>query len=76
MHLEQELRALQVFMDTQTIEGGDQWERTVSKALKMAQVFLILIGPKWLGEGDGGSPRLADPKDWVHKEVRFARAIG
>src|SRR5689334_8724392 len=72
MHLEQELRSIQIFMDVQSIVGGDHWERMISKALRLARVFIILIGPNWMLKSQAEESRLIDPDDWVGREVSFA----
>ena len=72
IEIEQELRASQIFMDTESIVGSDRWDLTIDKALRLAKAFVILIDPKWTLRFHGKSSHLLNENDWVYREVRFA----
>ena len=61
-----------VFLDV-GIREGDDWEEQIVRALAQARVVLVLIGPDWFLCKEGRSqPRINDPSDWVHHELRHA----
>src|SRR3712207_1971129 len=70
--LEDQLRAANVFLDTHHIQGADRWAREIETAVHMARVVIPVIGQSWVGPMEGGGSRIADPKDWVRKEVEIA----
>jgi len=63
-----------VFIDTDRIRVGDQWNRTIEEALERATVVLSVIGPKWLHlqNPETGQRRLDVPDDWVRREIEVA----
>lgn len=63
-----------VFLDTDGIRVGDQWNRKIEKALEYATVVMPVIGPKWLflQNPDDGRRRLDSPNDWVRREIEYA----
>jgi hypothetical protein len=63
------LGAQNVFMDTDLRPGIDFVER-IRRAVGACEVMLVIVGPRWatLAAADG-SPRLADPDDFVRLEV-------
>jgi pterin-4a-carbinolamine dehydratase len=67
LELETRLRAVQVFVDTHTIQGGDVWPHQIEDAVHLAKVVVPIIGKSWAA-GD----RIEDPEDWVHKELKLA----
>ena len=63
--------ARHVFIDTQTIESGDEWAHRIEETLASCRAVLVLIGPAWLhAERADGSRRLEDPLDWVRREAK------
>jgi CHASE2 domain-containing sensor protein len=59
-----------VFMDTSTINAGDEWPRAIRGAIRGCSVMLVLIGPHWSSAPSAsGGRRLDDPDDWVRLEV-------
>src|SRR5262245_2614186 len=72
LELETQLRAAQIFMDTHTIQGGDNWPREIENALSTAKVVIALFGPAWGMNGTDGQRRIDDPADWEHRELAFA----
>jgi len=62
-----------VFVDMESIGGGDEWPQTIETALKEATVYLPIIGPRWLSVHDENSRRRIDlPGDWVRREIEYA----
>jgi len=60
----------ELFMDLDSIAGGDDFPDTIDKALATSSVVLVLIGPNWLASpGIDGQPRLSNPQDLVRHEV-------
>src|SRR5947209_6962966 len=59
-----------VFIDTESIRGGEKFPAVLDGALDAATAMLVVIGPDWLRlSGDRDQPLLEDPRDWVHLEV-------
>ena len=60
----------ELFMDLDSIAGGDDFPDTIDNALAKSSVILVLIGPSWLvSPGIDGQPRLNNPQDLVRHEV-------
>lgn len=57
-----------VFMDTSSIEYGEEFPDQITSAIRGCSVMLVLIGPHWLDPVDG-TRRIDDPNDWVRQEV-------
>jgi CHASE2 domain-containing sensor protein len=57
-----------VFMDTSSIEYGEDFPERIASAIRGCSVMLVLIGPQWL-EPIAGTRRIDDPNDWVRREV-------
>ena len=57
-----------VFMDVDTLAPSDHFATRIEKAIADADVMLVLIGPRWAEE----APRLADPADFVRRELMAA----
>jgi pterin-4a-carbinolamine dehydratase len=72
IELETDFRAAQVFLDTHTIQGGDEWPKQIQDALRLATAVVVVIGKAWVGQTESGSRRIDDPNDWVHKEIVLA----
>jgi CHASE2 domain/TIR domain len=64
-----------VFMDTDSIDAGQQWPNQIENAIQRSSVVLVLIGPGWLDVRNAeGDRRLDDPGDWVRLEIEAALA--
>lgn len=64
-----------VFMDTDSIDAGQQWPRQIEDAIKRSSVVLVLIGPGWLDvRNPEGERRIDDSGDWVRLEIEAALA--
>jgi tetratricopeptide (TPR) repeat protein len=60
-----------IFQDVDDIKPGADFLETLRQELKLCQVFLILIGPRWLIDTNGRR-RLDDPNDVLRMEVAEA----
>jgi hypothetical protein len=66
-----------VFKDVDLIQPGDLFPRVVEDAIRAADVFVALIGPKWAGVTEGlPAGRIHRPDDWVRREVETALTAG
>jgi hypothetical protein len=61
-----------VFQDVVAIEPGERFPARIQSALTQANVVLALIGPRWLDGQPPDSTRLADPADYVRRELLLA----
>ncbi len=64
-----------VFMDFDSIPGGADFREHISRTIEESDVVIALIGPNWLGQGDGAR-RIDDPADFVRLEVGLALERG
>jgi hypothetical protein len=65
----------QVFMDLDSIEPGEDFERAIERTLSSCEGLVVLIGKKWLTlKGADGQPRLADANDYVRREIAVGLA--
>ncbi|MFC0115522.1 toll/interleukin-1 receptor domain-containing protein [Kibdelosporangium aridum] len=55
-----------VFRDSKSIPLGADWERTMFDAVAASTALLVVMGRNWL------DPRLADPQDFVRREILLA----
>ena len=69
-HLIRNFGREQVFRDKGSIGAGAKWSDRIEKALVDSTVVLALMGPQWCSEKN--RERLADPEDWVRKELAVA----
>lgn len=60
-----------VFQDVDDIKPGGDFLETIRQELASCQVFLILIGPRWLIDAQGRR-RLDDPNDVLRMEIAEA----
>ncbi|MBV8074028.1 MAG: toll/interleukin-1 receptor domain-containing protein, partial [Candidatus Eremiobacteraeota bacterium] len=61
-----------VFIDLEAIPPGKKFRQHIADVLKKTDVFLAIIGPKWLGETEDGTKRIDDEEDLVRIEVATA----
>ncbi len=71
-----EFGAARVFIDVDDIAAGQAFGDVIQQQLGSAQLLLVLIGRRWLGERDGAAPRLFDADDFVRREVATGLARG
>jgi len=62
----------QVFMDTESVRGGADWVKELTRELEQADAVLVVIGRQWLTLERDGKPRLSYEDDWVRSEIRTA----
>lgn len=74
--LERRLGRGAVFRDLNDIGPGDDFVATIGQRLADAHTFLVLIGPRWAGEGAIGQRRIDDERDLVRLEVQVALDSG
>ena len=73
LELENNLRAVQVFMDNGSISAGDKFPDQINNALDEASLVIAVIGKSWVGAvAENGTRRLDDPDDWVFREVFYS----
>src|SRR6476620_2596195 len=64
-----------VFMDIDSIDGGELFTEAIKDTLQHCAVVLVMIGRDWRGTSDErGVPRMQKPGDYVRMEV--ATALG
>jgi hypothetical protein len=75
MVLEQRFGKEHVFLSHESIPIGEQWPDALLDNARTCDVFLALIGPKWLSiTGADGQPRIFAEHDWVRREIAAALA--
>jgi TIR domain len=66
-----------VFFSSRSIPPGADFPDSLATHAAGCRVLLALVGPQWLTmPGADGHPRLADPGDWVRREIAIALAAG
>ena len=67
----------QVFIDVATLAFGRDFRVAIEEAIAQCNVFIVMIGDKWLTSvNQNGVRRLDDAKDYVHLEVAAALRRG
>ena len=66
--------AEQVFLDVDDLQAGQPFAAALKQAVAGSAVLLVLIGPRWAGQGPSGRSRLHDPDDFVRREVALGLA--
>ena len=64
----------EVFLDNRSIALGESFAHVLEEGLRRSAVLVVLIGPRWDEPPLAG--RLADPGDWVCREILIARERG
>lgn len=66
-----------VFKDVDSLQRGDDFPQKLLAAVKECDVFLAVIGKRWLTvQDEAGKRRLDNPKDWVRQETMLALERG
>lgn len=65
------LKPEQVFFDHDSIPVGGRFPDILIDAIAASKVVVVVIGRNWLGQRDG-RVRMADPDDWVRREIETA----
>lgn len=67
----------QVFIDSVTLEPGEDFVKAIHQKVAFCDVVVAVIGPGWLDSaGADGRRRLDDPEDWVRVELAAALEHG
>lgn len=62
-----------VFFDVDTVKLGEDFVKAIEREVTRCDVVIVMIGDDWLViSGRDGRPRIQDPRDFVHVEVRMA----
>ena len=61
-----------VFIDVERMHAGSDSREAALDAVAASDVFLAIIGPRWLLPGPSGLRRLDDPDDYVRREIEAA----
>lgn len=68
-----ELPARRIFIDVDNIEPGEDFAHKLDEQVAQCDVFLPVIGPRWLAVSDeGGNRRIDNPADFVRIEIASA----
>lgn len=66
-----------IFFASKSIRVGEDFVTRILDRLRQCDVFLAVIGPQWLTATDRqGQQRLANPDDWVRREIVEAFRAG
>jgi hypothetical protein len=60
-----------VFMDIESILGGEDFTKRIESALDQCDLVVAVIGPRWAGDEEAHR-RIDDPKDFVRIEIESA----
>lgn len=64
-----------IFMDTSSIQAGEEWPSRIKSALDSAKAVIAVIGRDWVRVSDEwGQRRIDEENDWVRKEIEQALA--
>lgn len=61
-----------VFMDVEGIRAGEDFVDKLDHALGKCDAVLAIVGPRWNARRDDGTLRLAEPEDFVRRELLAA----
>ncbi len=62
-----------VFMDVDAISPGRDFRKAIEESVRDCSVLLAMVGPEWVTcASSNGTPRLADPADFVRVEIAEA----
>ena len=66
-----------VYMDLDSIEGGDDFSHVIEAKINLADVLVAVIGKHWLTiSGNSGGRRLDNADDFVRREIAMALERG
>ncbi|MGC4858196.1 toll/interleukin-1 receptor domain-containing protein [Micromonospora sp. DT41] len=65
-----------VFRDYSAIQPGQRYSSRIWTAIDECQVFVAVIGRRWLEKDGDGRRRIDDPADFVRREIAKALARG
>ena len=63
-----------VFMDTRSIQAGDDWTGEIRSALLDADIVIVVVKDwdRWLGVEKYGKKRIDQSDDWIRQELALA----
>jgi TIR domain-containing protein len=62
-----------VFKDVNSIPFGDDFRNAIEQGVKQSDIFIEIIGPRWLSITDSsGRPKIESADDFVRKEIEAA----
>jgi len=66
-----------IFRDVDSIPIGSRFREKIEETIKAAKIFVVIIGPEWVGAVDRqGQRRLEQPDDPVRFELETALGLG
>ena len=65
-----------VFRDYSAIRPGQRYSSRIWTAIDECQIFVAVIGSRWLEKDDDGRRRIDDPADFVRREIAKALRRG
>jgi hypothetical protein len=69
-HLTRRFPRSRIFIDVDSIEPGEDFQKNIEQAVASCDVLLAVIGKRWLFSSDSGAKRLLDnPEDFVRFEL-------
>lgn len=66
----------EIFMDVDTIKPGQEFARSINDAVRKSDVFIAVIGKRWLAADEEGGRRIDNPDDYVRLEISTALNLG
>jgi hypothetical protein len=66
--------SVEVFLDNRSIGLGESFAQVLEEGVRRSAVLVVLIGPRW--DEPPLADRLAEPDDWVRREILIARERG
>lgn len=69
--LKNEYEESNIFLDSESLTGGDKWPEIIRYAVETASVLIVIIGKNWLFTQDeiSGKRKIDMENDWVRKEI-------
>ena len=74
-YLENHFGESNIFIDFSSIKSGVNFKEEIVSSIHKCNVFLIVIGDKWIGEKNDKSLRINDKDDYVRIEIENAFKI-
>jgi len=66
-----------VFLDVEGLIPGRNFDVELERAIASSRALIPIVGPRWEGDQNPmGGHRIADPDDWVARELLLARSSG
>jgi TIR domain len=65
-----------VYMDTSSVAWGEEWQTALERAVRGANVIIVVIGPRWmLACNEWGQRHIDQRDDWVRREIELALSV-